>query len=530
MRKLAQFTFLVITLLCCLTGLAVAEKRVALVIGNSRYLNVPELVNPKNDAADISRKLNALGFRTLGGEDLTREAMQSQIREFSRATVGADVALFFYAGHGVQVEGINYALPIDSKLEALVDLSFEALSLDVVLSSMEQNAKTSILFLDACRDNPLAKNLARSMGTRSSAVGRGLAKIGSGVGSLIAFATQPGNVALDDSGRNSPFTTALLKHLGTDAEGISSELILVRRDVIAATDGQQVPWDSSSLTGKVVLGLPSTIADKATKDREAEVAEASAWANIKSTTHAAALEAFLRQFPEGSFANIAKLRMESLKLALMQTPQAAVEESPAQKTEEPDKPARSLAELFADGLARKVKQGELPVDSHDKLRLAVAKLSDYEIRVGEFRNSFYVAVLTNGMNWEASKSIAEASGGHMATIKDQAENDFIFNLFKNDERFVEINKEEMDIYGPFIGLTQAAGSKEPRNGWSWYNGEATNFRNWNPGQPNDSSGNADVTLFYDFGSSFEKTKLKGMKWDDFPRFDNSPGFILEIDR
>jgi uncharacterized caspase-like protein len=230
-----------------------AERRVALVIGNSAYAHVPQLANPKNDAADMAKKLQELGFEVVVGEDLDLSSMRKTAREFTRKIEGADMALFFYGGHGLQVNGSNYMAPVDAQLMSYNDLDYEAFPMDMILTAMERNTKVNLVFLDACRDNPLAENLARSMGTRSGAVGRGLAKLGSGVGSLIAFATQPGNVALDGDGRNSPFTTALLKHLGTPGQSVTEDLVLVRREVLDATEGKQVPWDNSSLTGPVIL-------------------------------------------------------------------------------------------------------------------------------------------------------------------------------------------------------------------------------------------------------------------------------------
>ncbi|HSM39727.1 MAG TPA: caspase domain-containing protein, partial [Afifellaceae bacterium] len=224
-----------------------------MVIGNSAYRNAPPLKNPTNDASDIAARLRSLEFDVVEGIDLDMNSMRRSVREFVRKTEGADLAVFFYAGHGLQVNGSNYLVPVDANLSSITDLQFETLPVDFVLGPMEVNAKTSIVFLDACRDNPLARSLARSMGTRSSAIGTGLAEIGGGIGTLISYATQPGNVALDGEGRNSPFTAALLTHLGKPGAGITGTMTAVRRDVLASTNGKQVPWEHSSLTGVVVL-------------------------------------------------------------------------------------------------------------------------------------------------------------------------------------------------------------------------------------------------------------------------------------
>ena len=158
--------------------------------------------------------------------------------------------MFFYAGHGLQISGTNYLVPIDAQLRTASALDFEMVRLDLVQRTMEREAPTNILFLDACRDNPLAPNLARAMGTRSADIGRGLAPAESGVGTLISFSTQPGNVALDGTARNSPFAGALIRHLRSSNDDLSAILIAVRNDVMRETQRRQVPWEHSALTGR----------------------------------------------------------------------------------------------------------------------------------------------------------------------------------------------------------------------------------------------------------------------------------------
>ncbi|MEI3852078.1 MULTISPECIES: caspase family protein [Ensifer] len=293
---------------------AVAEKRVALVIGNSAYQHVAALPNPGNDAADMAAKLEGLGFEVVTGVDLDLSGVRRVLRDFVGRLDGADLALFYYAGHGLQVNGENYLAPIDAKLASHVDLDFEAVPMNLILSAMERSTRVNVVLLDACRDNPLAVNLARSMGTRSASVGRGLAKVGTGIGTLIAFATQPGNVALDGSGRNSPFTSALLRHLGQPGRDITRELIDVRRDVLSATGGKQVPWDNSSLTGEVVLkpadgGQPASVKEPAT-DQTAELAY---WETIKDGTDRDLFDAYLQQYPDGAFASLARAKIRIIE-------------------------------------------------------------------------------------------------------------------------------------------------------------------------------------------------------------------------
>lgn len=249
----------ILTIAIVLFGLALrvapAEaKRVALVVGNSAYRNAAALSNPRNDAADMAAALRKFDFQVLEAADLDKPSFDRTIREFASALAGADAAVFFYAGHGIQVAGKNYLVPIEAELTTPDALDFEAVPLDLVHRIMERNSATNILFLDACRNNPLARNLARAMGTRSVEIGRGLASVEGGIGTLISFSTQPGNVALDGTGRNSPYAAALVRQLSTSGDDLSAILIAVRNDVMAETKRQQVPWEHSALTGRFYFG------------------------------------------------------------------------------------------------------------------------------------------------------------------------------------------------------------------------------------------------------------------------------------
>ena len=299
---------------------AEAAKRVALVIGNSAYEHVPELANPRNDAEAMAGSLERLGFEVIAGFDLDRPAFRSKVREFSRAIRGAEMTLFYYAGHGLQVDGRNYLAPIETQLLDEAELDFETLPLEMIMKQMEREPRTNLVFLDACRNNPLARNLARSMGTRAAGVGRGLAPIETGIGTLIAFATQPGNVALDGDTSNSPFTRALVKHIETPGEDIAVLLRTVRQEVITETGGRQVPWSNSSLTGSVILKEKPFVAPET--DRSVEIAF---WNSIKDSDERELYEAYLRQFGNGAFAELARMRIVSLeRRAREEMPSASV--------------------------------------------------------------------------------------------------------------------------------------------------------------------------------------------------------------
>lgn len=238
-----------------LTATPAVAGRVALVLGNANYEHTVPLANPRNDAEAIAEALAELGFEVYDGFDLGRAATEDLIRDFSRAAGDATTAVLFYAGHGLEVGGVNYLVPVDAQIRDEADLKFETINLTDILQLMERENRTNLIFLDACRDNPMAGNLARSMGTRSAFIGRGLARVDTGVGTMIAYATQPGNVALDGVGRHSPFTSALLEHIATPALDVEIMMRHVRRDVMEQTAGQQVPWSSSSLTGSFAFKL-----------------------------------------------------------------------------------------------------------------------------------------------------------------------------------------------------------------------------------------------------------------------------------
>ena len=245
---------LLLSLFCCLAlncGTAVAETRLALVIGNSKYEGAAALDNPVNDAADLSRTLRSTGFDVIEVHDATREAMVSAMRIFAERVQTVDVALFYYAGHGLQMKGENYLVPVDAKIENETDVRFNTMSLSDIQQEIGSARTANVIILDACRNNPFAEALGH--GTRGAAT-RGLEPIqAAGVGSLVVFSTQPDNVSLDGRDRNSPFASALLKHIATPGLEIRQMISRVRSDVLQATDHKQVPWDNSSLIGDVYL-------------------------------------------------------------------------------------------------------------------------------------------------------------------------------------------------------------------------------------------------------------------------------------
>ena len=328
---------------------AVAGERVALVIGNSAYKHTPRLDNPINDAGDVARVLTSLGYEVIEQRDLDKAGMDRAIRHFADALADARSGLFYYAGHGLQVGGQNYLVPIDAELTTASALDFEMVRLDLVHRTMEAAVKTNIIILDACRDNPLSRNLARALGTRSASIGRGLAAVESGEGTLISFSTQPGSVALDGEGRNSPYAGALIKHMTKRGEDISSVLINVRNDVMEATARRQVPWEHSALTARFYFVPPdaSTASDAGaasapgpTYEQQAEMAF---WSAVKDSGNRLIIQTYLDRFPQGTFVGLARALIDEIerKEALRA---AALKEAERARAERARKAAEALSE------------------------------------------------------------------------------------------------------------------------------------------------------------------------------------------
>lgn len=253
-----------LVLACFVAGEATAAPdRVALVVGNGQYAHATSLPNPPNDARDAAAAFRELGFDVIDAIDVDKAGFDRRLRDFARALRQAKTAVFFYAGHGMQVAGKNYAVPVDARLETSADLAVETVDIDQILSVMQSDeTRTNLVFLDACRDNPLSRSFARALpATRSGAVGSGLSALDAGRGTMIAFATAPNKVAMDGDGRNSPFTVSLLKHIRTPGLDIAFVMRRVTADVEAASRGTQIPWIHASLTKDVVL-VPAAAAQQ----------------------------------------------------------------------------------------------------------------------------------------------------------------------------------------------------------------------------------------------------------------------------
>jgi uncharacterized caspase-like protein len=234
---------------------AFAERRVALVMGNSAYKNVDQLASPANDSEAISTTLKNAGFDVELKRDLDVNEMRRALSDFSDTVRDADVAVVYYAGHGIAINGANYLIPVDAVLERDIDASNEAIALDQVLTVVEPARQLRLVILDACRDNPFSKTMKREIGSR--AIGRGLANVDpESPNTLIAFAARAGSTASDGDSRNSPYTAALVKYLPRPGLDLRLAFGYVRNDVLKATDNRQEPFIFGALGGDKVALVP----------------------------------------------------------------------------------------------------------------------------------------------------------------------------------------------------------------------------------------------------------------------------------
>ena len=317
-RLLTAAALAVVTFTISVDG-ALAETRVALVVGNGAYRNVPALPNPANDAADVAAALKRSGFETILETNLDKAGMDDAAIRFARAARNADVAMLYYSGHALQFGGINYLAPVDAKLTDEADLR-RMVRLDDMVADLQQAKNLRILVLDACRDNPLADDLKRSIGrTRSLPLQRGLAKIDTPQGMIVAYATQAGRTAEDGDGRNSPYTAAFLKNIEAQEE-IGTIFRRVTADVYEATKHVQLPELSLSLIGEFYLRGAAAITIKpdnqsttADSGRSEEERAAKVWSFTKDTTSVAVLEDFTRQFGSTAYGSLARARLDELR-------------------------------------------------------------------------------------------------------------------------------------------------------------------------------------------------------------------------
>jgi uncharacterized caspase-like protein len=302
--------WIVLVALLAIPGIAEA-KRVALVIGNSRYVAATALTNPAADARLIAASLKKAGFDSVDLQlDLGKSALEAQLRNFGNRAEGADVALIYYAGHGIEAGGQNYLIPIDAKLERDRDLDVEATRLDTALL-MSEGARMRIVVLDACRNNPFVSRMVRSL--RSRAVGRGLAAIEPEGETLVVYSAKAGATAADGDGANSPFAQALAKRLPQPGLEISLLFRAVRDDVLKMTGRTQEPFTYGSLSGTAFYFVGGSNAPQAaaiqtvaTTAISQETTETLYWQGALTANTEPAFREYLKRYPQGTFAKLAE--------------------------------------------------------------------------------------------------------------------------------------------------------------------------------------------------------------------------------
>lgn len=568
------------TLISAALVTSAVAKNVALVIGNSTYANTSALPNPVNDAGVFSAFLRASGYEVTTIADATRAEMSAALTAFSQTLRAEDTAVFYYAGHGLQLDGENYLVGVEASLMSEFDVPAETVQLNSILALMEAKAKVAIIFIDACRNNPLAENLAR---TATRSVSRGLALVEpTGDGAMIAFAAGPGQVAYDGSGSNSPFTAALVHNLGTPGVEVATAFKRVIAEVRVLTENRQSPQIVSSLSTEIYFGgLPEGgIVAAPTID----VAELD-FAKAERLGTARGYQLFIEKHPEGFFAELARqaltlllgtgddtltpeeaeARLE-LNLEMRREIQIALNDL-GYSLGNPDgvfgrnsrreiaryQLAAGLQEtgfvsgavlsrlgipLVSDGAmvfsadeARRYKVADLDgLETDPRLLKAIGCLGNREVKYGFYRGRVYIAVLSYGMEYEDVLDEARRCGGDLASIEDAEENNFLYSLFRDDDRFMEIQGRgaASAIAGPIFGFQQSPEGREPGGGWHWSDGSEVTFTNWERGEPSNNIPDEEHAAFWAHNQTIRENEPLMMSrpgWNDVL---GAPAYIMEI--
>ena len=320
-----RLAFIVVSIaVTLLSSAGYASERVALVIGNSKYQHTAMLRNPDNDAAAMAAALRNLDFDVIEAKDLDGEQFADVVSKFSRKLIGSKVALFYYAGHAMQFEQTNYLMPVDASLKNAFQLKREMIAMSDILDVMEAYAPMNLVFLDACRDNPLADELTRTLVAQGRAVDqtRGLARISTkGRNTLVAFAAGPGHEARDGTGDHSPFTGSLLRHITTRDVEIETMLKRVTRDVLKETGNQQEPERLSRLTNEFYFNKSKTVDLVDQNQQQSSVVppnspftpDALQWSLVKDTINASLLRSFIERYPHSLFRADAENRLREIE-------------------------------------------------------------------------------------------------------------------------------------------------------------------------------------------------------------------------
>src|SRR5262249_16474341 len=322
MRRCISALFLSVVLLLATSLAANAEKRVALVVGNSSYQNAARLPNPSRDAASMADMFRNAGFDTvILQQDVGNLDFKRAVRRFEEAALDADIAVVFYAGHGIEIGGVNYVIPTDAKLASDFDVPDEAIALDRIVDAVGSAKLLHLIILDACRDNPFAANMKRRIASRS--VSAGLAKVEpTTADTLIAFAAKAGSTASDGTGEHSPYTTALLQNLMVPGVDIRLAFGRVRDEVMRITNQSQEPFVYGSLGGRAIslLGTTDTVAPALPAPVDPNVEARLDYQQFEKVGTKEAWDAFLTLHPSGPYADLARAQRAKLMASATQKP------------------------------------------------------------------------------------------------------------------------------------------------------------------------------------------------------------------
>ncbi|TIM65389.1 MAG: hypothetical protein E5Y58_24825 [Mesorhizobium sp.] len=565
---------------------ATGGKRVALVIGNSSYLSVTPLSNAANDAREFAKFLAENGFEVDNLVNVGRAEFAKGLSNFSKKLSPEDTALFYFAGHGMQLKGENFLLGLDAELQSEFDVDAETVSLNSIIETMERKASLSLIFIDACRNNPIADrlNIAVEGATRGGTV-KGLAPVSStGSGTMIAFAASPGQVAYDGGGSNSPFTMALIEHLASPSLEVGTAFKRVIRDVRVKTGNDQSPQIVSNLAAEFYFN-ESAPSDEAASLMLAQID----FEKAERISTARGWQLYLAKYQSGAFADSARdalrlLQGGSEELVSPKEAEAKLKLTQAQRKEiqlaladlgydigSADgtiglKTRREIARyqkamgLSETGYINRVMANRLELvgisssdsvisadeartfdpndlkglETDERVIRAARCLAGKEIIYGEFEGHLYVAAYTRSIRIDAAKQLAKGCEAYLVAIGSKAENDFVYDLFAADDRMFISGFDTRSGYswkiGPWIGLEQAEGAREPRGGWGWQNGEKLKFTNWGEGQPGEYTPHRQWgTYLGDKLGRVDMSKVDAREWHDVTEFDGPPSMVLEFE-
>ena len=568
-------------------GTAQAFQRVALVIGNSNYAYTPKLPNPQNDAADIASSLSRLGFAVTETQDLSFNEMRRALGTFSQKALGAEMAVVFYAGHGMEVNNQNYLIPTDAELKTDLSIPYETIPLDMVTEAVSGAKGLKLVILDACRNNPFVASMTRTTSTRS--IGRGLARVEPSSGTLVAFAAKEGTVASDGIGRNSPFSNALLSYLEEPGLEINFLFRKVRDKVMEQTDNRQEPFTYGSLPGQAIfLREPEpSRSDEPPAIRGPTLIEAVAaavdvntprgWMLLAehfgkdSLTRPEALEAAAEmgtkrhgyqpgELFEAALAFDADARRKvQAGLNAIGIDIGTVDGQFGPGTRRGIKTAQARTGSPVTGYLDAAVLAEIGVEwsvppetdfvdapfatSHAAEKLAILGEEPSVLKYinclglrssiyGRRGRSLYFAVpgdwTTQGYN-----DLARRCGGYLATISSKDENSFLYSMFGADSSFFtigfDVRTKVSYKQGPVFGLYQDPVDREPDGGWRWDDGEPMVFKNWVPHAPSEHDPGQDRgTFFAEANGRVDLTDSPALGWKDLnPAYAKSA--VIEID-